>query len=291
MTLVAFANHGTHVDIATDTGGWDLMQRDGMSHVTKYSHLAHLDAVMLKQGDGQVGKVARYVLDLITERDTFDDLIEAAPGAFQRAGAGDDGAVGTVFLLGWSDHAEAFATYVLASEQNFRAHKVDRWIMPAPWSMRPSGLELRRLKAVAAHTDWGPEAAEVWPTRPPMRAPANDEEWIELANLARDERTMLGPRARVHVTGELWLSRLERGAFASRRVHQWNDTGENLRRMVTGSHHPFAQAEPCVCGSGRRWRDCCLAAWNASNGSCLCGSGQPFEDCCRVDDESVGAGI
>lgn len=291
MTLVAFVNHGTHVDIATDTGGWDSMQRDGLSYVTKFQHLAHLDAVMLRQGDGNVARTATYVLDLLGNRGTFDDLIDVAPEALTQSLRRDDqGAsrevweAGTVVLVGWSERADAFVGYELATDRGMKAHKVDRMFLPMPWTHRPGALELRRLKAVASHTDWGPAMVEAWPLRPPFTTPATDGEWLALADLAREQRALNGPAGRVHVSGSLWLSTLKRGEFSSRRVHTWDDSGDNFRRMVAGSHHPISQAAPCCyCDSGLRGRDCCLARANAEHGSCLCGSGKPFEVCCRID--------
>jgi hypothetical protein len=267
MTLIAFATYGDHAEFVTDTVSYTSGAEE-MGRCTKHATLNHLDAAVLTQGDSLFGDYAMSGANQVSGRvPTFDELVDLAPTFLAQCWAdrvaqqgGNEDAVteSVVFLIGWSDRAQAFTSHAFASEQSFKRLTVTRpWVMPAPWVARPSGLELRRMKRWMANHSRVDEAAEQWAQAPQMKAPTSIDQWVGLARLARDQRSLSGGFAHVIVAGDVFHTRLSRGAVNTQRVYTFNDAGDEFLRMVAGTYHPLALAAACSCESGKPSGECC----------------------------------
>jgi hypothetical protein len=211
---------------------------------------------------------------------SFDELVDGAPALLvdlrkfwrENSPMGDRTSVfyqSVVALIGWSDRAQEFVGYVLASAHDFEPAIPERvWAWPMPMTSRPSELELSALPD-------GPKFAaerEQWRARPPKPVPARTEDWRSLAVEVRAQRT--SGWAGTAVGGEVIHTRLERGSAISRRIYTYDDTGEEFGRMVEGTAHPVALARPCYCGSGVPFGECHISDLLAK--PCDCESGKTF---------------
>ena len=241
--------------------GCGVARRRRIGRCTKHLTINHLDAAVLTQGDSDFGDQAKVAAKIMSgEVATFDELVDSAPEWLQHTWSGHhpDACDSVVFLLGWSDRAAAFTAHAFASEQAFKPLAVTRpWVMPSPWSLRPSGLELRRLKAWHHDHPQIDQAAAAWATRPSLAAPESVEAWVDLAELCREQRALGGRFGHVFVAGDVFHTRLGRGEVHTQRVHQFNDAGDELLQMVAGTYHPLALAAACDCGTGRSFGECC----------------------------------
>ena len=284
MTLLAFALYDDRAELLTDTLSYSL-NVSSLGHHTKLMPLTHLDCVIATAGAHEFGTDVRLGLaHLGAKVETFDDLVEHTP-AVLRALHEDAPALtcSTVFLLGYSPAAERFTAHVYANDDDFTPLQVTRpWVMPAPWVVRPTDLEVSRLKAQPDDGSFerlGEQDAETWQARPPLDPPADVDEWIMLAELARAHRALDGP-FHTCIGGQLLLTRIWQGAQTTERVGVFNDTGEEFLKLVQWTRHPLAQEQPCWCGSGHRFVECALRdEWGEP---CLCKSGLTFRDCCRI---------
>ncbi len=274
MTLIAFATYGDHAEFITDTASY-THRVTHLGRTTKHLTIPHIDTAVLSQGDSDFGTaVMTGALITAAQVSTFDELIETAPGWLAalwqgRTEAPDTGppTESVAFLLGWSDTEQEFTAYAFASEQEFKAHRVNRtWVMPCPWDYRPMALELRRMRGwMADHPDVD-QAADIWSHRPPARTPQSVDEWVALAKLARQQRSVDDHFAHVIVAGDVFHTRLSRGEVATRRVHRFNDSGEEFAKMLRWTLHPTALAEPCLCESGNTYGECCAMDERAHEG-------------------------
>ena len=286
MTMIGFATYADHAEFITDST-WYTKYVEQLGVATKHTTINHLDAAVLTQGDSRFGELAKSAArQMACAVTSFDELVAGAPKwldeMLDETGRPDPA---TVFLIGWSEEAQAFRAYVCASEQDFKPLKVNQFITPAPWTIRPSGLELRRTRAyvATAHESrqalW-PQVEDIWTRQRPMTPPASTEEWVALAKLTRSQRCVDDKFAQVLVAGQVFHTRLGRGEVATRRVHDFATDGEELLTMVRNTRHPLGQMQECWCESGKAFRDCHLrCAWEEP---CGCGSGETFEVCCMV---------
>lgn len=290
MTLIAFALYDDRAELLTDTLSYSL-NFSRLGQCTKLMPLTHLDCVIATAGCGEFATDVRLGLaHLGGKMDTFDDMVEHTP-AVLKALHQDAPAMtsSTVFLLGYSPAAERFTAHVYANDDDFAPLQVTSpWVMPAPWVVRPTDLEVSRLKALP---DGGSverlrdQDAEIWLARPALEPPASVEEWIMLAEFARAHRALNGPFP-TGIGGQLFLTRIWQGAQITERVGTFNDTGDEFLRLVAWTCHPMAQEQPCWCGSGYRVVECAFREeWD---NPCLCKSGLTFRECCRIPaDETV----
>lgn len=289
MTLISFATYGDHAEFITDTT-WYTRYLEKLGLTTKHMHLTHLDAVILTQGDSEFGDYAQVsACKLGAESANFDALLRRLPDTL-RAVYGDVGVTPergpcTAFAIGYSEEAGEFVGVVHASEQAFKPLRVTQWLMPTPWTLRPSGIELRRLRESMAddvdrsRVDLLPTVEQRWSTMPKMAPPRDVDGWVELAKLANAQRT-LDNYAEVLVLGNVIHGRLERGTATTSVVHTFQHTEEELQKILASTRHPIGQMQACWCGSGETFRDCHLRDYWAD--PCGCGSGQAFQDCCLV---------
>lgn len=292
MTLIAFATNGETADIITDSliytyGGSELR------HGTKQLPLPHLDTVILTQGDSVFGDNFKgHILTMSRLAVDFDDLVNHVREEMRRVWqfARDNASAhgpsdSTAFLVGYSPARGAFAGYGFASETDFEPWLVDGLhVMPSPISYRPSRLELDRMATVLTARE-----LQLLRNRPQPQAPLDEEEWAGLAMLAREQRACMPASTgiKVFVGGSVLHTHLERGYSETTVIHTFDDSGAELQRMVSGTHHPQGQLGSCECGSGARYLDCCLA--EHLDEPCLCGSARPFRDCCMVGAQRHGA--
>lgn len=285
MTLIAFATYPDRIEFVTDTASYT----DRVTHMracTKHLILPHLDAAVLAQGDQVFGDLAgSSALQVSSQVITFDELVESAPEwltnlwemrSEERANMPDS----MVVLLGYSLMLGRFVAYAFTSEDGFAQREIPGlFVTPSPWRLAPSEIELGRFRTYVAERDDGEQLIEAWLSWDAGQPPKSVGEWVELACQVREQRAMQ-PFGHVIVAGRVLHTRLERGSVHTRRVHEFDDSGEEFLRLVAGTHHPQAQLSPCVCGSGKRALDCHLA--DELDDTCGCASGQRFRECCMV---------
>lgn len=267
MTMIGFATYGDHAEFITDTSTYTL-NVERLGRTTKHLTIAHLDAAVLTQGDTDFGVLTKLnTLTHAGEVSTFDELVENMPELLTelwQVRAGREGqtapSASVAFLLGWSDTAQEFVAFVFPSDRDFKRMQVKgTWLMPMPWSYRPTGLEMRRLRIDLSYHPQVDEAIEAWRSKPAVSRPSSVEDWIQLAQEAREQRSM-EVAGRVLVTGDVIHTRLGRGEVTTRRVHRFNDFGDELLWMLRGTKHPLAAYSPCYCDSGRPMVECCGSA-------------------------------
>ncbi len=286
MTLIAFATYGKkRAEFITDAAAYNPAA-DWTGRCTKHLTLNHLDAAVLNAGPIDFGHMSRAViLEASCTVASFDELVDGTPALlrdlrqFWRENSPSGGRSGiynrpTVVLIGWSDQAQEFVGYVFASEQDFEPTVPEGfWAQPMPWTSRPTDYHLDQLPEDDPLTA---EARERWLAMPPRSKPARLDDWRSLAIEVRAERSH--GWAAIPVGGDVTHTRLERGTVISKRIHTYNDTGEEFARMVEGTAHPVALARPCHCGSGIPFGECHIS--NLLTKPCYCESGKTFGDCC-----------
>lgn len=300
MTMVAVVVHDDHAEILTDSSAYSPTG-SALAACSKVTALPHIDAAVAVQGESAFGDVARLTVWRATSRADrvigLDALVDALPDTLaglwrNHAPTDRTPAETTVYLAGYSAREGQFAAWAFTSGEvtgePFAAVRLDApHVIPCPWSLAPDPGQLARFRAwdraEAAQDGREPmpeEHAQQWASRPAMTAPRDVAEWRDLALLVRRERS-LSLFGKVIVAGELYLTRLSRGEVTTRRIHTFDDTGEEFDAMVRGTLHPRSQVLPCVCGSGLRFIDCHLGS--ELDNPCPCGSGRDtFRRCCAA---------
>lgn len=296
MTYIAIHCTKESAEIWTDTASY-LVAGTGFRPTSKVQLIAHLDAAVTASGDGQFTNPAKFfVTQQAALAEDFDDLVGSLQPILQdlwtETGAGGpDDMWANVFVVGYSPAADSFQGWKFSSRFDFEPDPiVGLSIAPALFGTKLDRSGLAEL--AHALRDPRPEEAEVAeellaeaPTWGPLSAPESMSGWIALAQLVREERALKGPWARIWVAGQLQRTTLERGLVATMKVWDFEDTGEELVQLVTGSFHPVAQISPCICGSDSAALDCCLASF--IDQPCVCDSTRPFRDCCMVTDRDA----
>lgn len=286
MTLIAFATHGDHAEILTDTTSYTV-NGSSLAHCTKILTMPHLDAAVLAQGDAAFGTHAKVTtLEASGQVGTFDELVESAPSWLNTLWeALEPPGDAFVVLVGYSTAQDRFAAYLYASDDGFTQTEVtETWAHPMPFSARPTDLELARhrkrpgAKNMQLEIELGAIAA--WQSKPPLPRHHGVSDWRHLAKTIREQRA-LTEYGRVFVAGSVLYTRLERGQMTTRKIHEFDDHGEEFLQMIAWTFHPIAQLMACHCGSGERFVDCHLARFHDE--PCTCGmSGKTFAECCMV---------
>ncbi|GEP38583.1 hypothetical protein NPS01_22460 [Nocardioides psychrotolerans] len=297
MTLIGFATYGDRAELITDTLSY-ASNLSSLGYCTKHHTIPHLDAVVMTRGDSAFSTYATTgTLTVSQDVDDFDQLVEQAP-ALLRALWGhhtDDEhlrmASSTLYLMGYSPEQKKFTAHMFFSDQDFKHVRVHgSLVMPSPWDFAPSGYEMRLLKDSTRPHRQSLESrlvlAERWRVKPVLPRPSSVDEWRALAISVREQRT-LNPFFTILVGGQVMHCLVERGRSVTTSIHTFDDTGDELGKMVNGTCHPASQKAPCWCGSGLSFRDCHLAAYFAEGHTCDCQSGRSFEDCCRVPDSEM----
>lgn len=266
MTLIAFHVQPHRADIITDTLSYSSNASEISTGALKAHPLPQIDAVTLSQGAMELGAVWRYFVNMQLPPN-FDSLEQLAvenlpalgaeiglPGHMVDPGPAVDDAV--VFQIGYSADSGRFKASAYSRRQNWQQHDVTDLLVCMPL-------------LISDHDGHPPRSVD---------------QWIALAQRVRNERALAPIGLKVIVGGEVFHTVLERGAVTQRKVHTFDDTGEEFRRIVAGTDHPDAQLDDCTCGSGRLAVLC--HTWPPGK-ACNCRSGQQFEDCCKVTPEQI----
>lgn len=293
MTYIAIAAHRDHAEVSTDSlsysgGGCEL------SYAPKVTVLDNVNAVLTSRGGAAFGVHAGQQLAAL-DCNTFDDLLQQTRRVLRSSWAWyaqraaregmivDDLTASTVLVVGYSDTRARFCTMQFASENQFRPVEISGlFVMPTPAGFRPPEreLELRYTRMLSGGDSPGEARAEIAELRrlPQLSTPTSIDEWATLAKQVRRSRA-LGPlEDRVFLGGDVHLTRLQVDAPPTAVVvHQFDDTGDEFREMIRFTFHPAAQAEPCVCGSGRRFAECHQAPF--LDEACPCGTDALFREC------------
>jgi hypothetical protein len=292
MTLIGIATYGNSAEFITDTLSYSA-NLHSLGHTTKSQVLTHIDTAVLTQGSSAFAHLATAGMAAVAaESPTFDSLVAEASEALRVMWAsradGDWGRYGaTVFLIGYSPEVEAFRAFSFAHDRDdFAAERLDApHIMPAPYSVAPSDMELRRLTnkrpESEGHAKLITALKTVWPAKPGLAAPKNKTQWQELAKQCREQRALDPSRARTLVGGNVHHTRLSRGKVSTHIIHTYDDSGDEFLRMIADSDHPQVQLAPCPCASRKTFRECCLIPFLSED--CRCDSGETFEECCAVE--------
>lgn len=293
MTLIAIALKGQSAEIVTDTAS-NTRQGAKFRRCSKTYPIHHLDMVMTASGVSRLSSHAQWHADhAATNVDSFDELVDKAPiwMDYAKREAGIDFGEGleiaaSIFLIGYSDRAEEFVGYVLRAATDFTPEPLPAMtVQPTPMSVKISEAELDRLCVVAERmhatpTDIAGLRAR-WLNQPEVTVPRSAKDWVKLAEEVRSSRVLSGPQLRTWVAGEVVRTTLHRGRSKTEVIHQFDDTGENLRKMLDTSLHPLVQRDPCpYCYSGLPGIDCCQT--RERDAPCECGSRKIMRDCCMV---------
>lgn len=286
MTFIAISTTRHRADIATDSLSYERCAQT-LGRTTKTTTLHHIGAAVVTQGDHHFGVNATAYVAVYAENAPDFDALAAEMPAYLRdlwAQANTEQTLpdSTVYLVGYSARAESYVSVALASDHDFEPISLGAFhVTPSPLDVRPSDLELGRL----THTH--PTDLDVLRSRPAPQPPQGRGQWVDLAKRVREHRALSAPvdtGLKVLVGGEVFLTRLDRNGTTTTKVHTYDDSGEEFRRLVAGTYHPQAQLGPCHCGSGFRWVECCLRSHYDQ--ACMCQSGKTFKDCCRLTTEA-----
>jgi SEC-C motif len=294
MTLIAFSTSKNRADILTDSWSYSAGGRR-IGSDSKVHSIAHLDAASATQGSCEFDALWHLgVSAMAMHVGSFDGFVQEA-GPYLRVAWGDvrerDRTPSFVSIIGYSPEESRFKAYQFDSDSDFERQDVEQaFIIPAPVDIRPSDLELARLKGSLLAGQSESDRAEIltvfedWHQRPGLIAPTTVKGWVQLGKHARASRA-LAPSVtsglKVFVAGDLFHAVLKRGEFTTSRVHRFNDSGAEFAQLVAGTLHPVSQYGPCsFCDSGRPYVDCHLAS--RATQPCPCGSGKPFQACCSV---------
>jgi hypothetical protein len=300
MTLIAFSANKNRADILTDSwsysGGGRLIGSDSKVHA-----ISHLDMAHATQGSCVFEALWNLgAIGLAMHVGSFDGFVQEAGPYLRKAwngvGERDQREPSVVFVLGYSGEESRFRAYQFDSGSDFERQDLEApFIIPTPGDIRPSELELARLKGSLLAGQSESDRAEIltilenWHQKPGLVAPTTVKGWVQLGKHARESRAMApaDSNLKVFVAGDLYHAVLKRGEFTTTRVHRFNDSGAEFAQLVAGTLHPISQYGPCgFCDSGRPYVDCHLDSFFVTQ-SCPCGSDKPFQACCSVRAETV----
>lgn len=287
MTMIAIAVSHDRAEVMTDSLGYTRMASQ-LGRTGKSVTIPHLDTVVATQGDKFFGDQAKSTALMVAgDAFTFDELADNMREPLRelwklRLADYPDACSGWVFLAGYSPRESRFIGYWWAADNDFVQHRFDGlFVTPSPWSMLPSSVELARCEA--ALQEYQPDDVDVvvpaWSSRAPGPVPETPEQWVYLAETVRQQRATRDEGClRVLVGGDVFHTTVKRGRVLTKRIHSFNDSGEEFRRMIANTWHPQGQLAPCWCGSRKGWMQCHGA--KTLDQVCDCGSGERFRDCC-----------
>jgi hypothetical protein len=258
MTLVAIRVETDHAEILTDT------LCGGEAHIgvsSKVTVLPHIDAAVCVRGRAELAGMWLEILHghpaAVTTFDDLDPLAETLlPGIWDTVR--DKDGLGRVIHVGWSAARGRMVAMEYCSENEF------------------AGRDLTDLGFIC-HPDPSPLLIP--------NVPVSDDDWTALGELLYTRVSTLPALSgrQCPIGGDLILTRLDRGASSSRRIHTLVEVDGmaddwRIRDAMIGSVHWLGQLGPCICGSGQPWVVCCSAMW-APDDVCPCGLGRAFRDC------------
>lgn len=298
MTFIGIETTPATADIYTDTWSYMTNART-LGSYTKVLPILHLKAAVVVQGSVAFGSAWKGRADQLSETaTTFDEFNELAPERIRQAWRGAQGegradfGPALVLHVGFSSERKTFETVAFHSFTGFEPEILaGPFVHPSPLGIKPSDYELVRYAKGVVETD-NPEhrttleanfkTMTAWPLM--ADEPRTPEEWTEIAETARQDRSIrmtVASQMKILVGGELHRTRLSMvGGIYQQRIHSFNDQGEELAQVVRGTAHPLAQLAPCSCGSDKMQLECCTAPY--LDEPCQCGSGANLRACCAV---------
>lgn len=295
MTMTVVHTDGDQAQIMTD----GLAYNGSMTYIkatpeAKATVLEGINTAVASRGSyvlGQRWKRAAAYLTAEGYVDGFDTFVEHVPTLLRRIIDEDTSAVGRynartgeyeapaveAYAVGWSPSAERFRAFVWHSQDPGGPTGEEitgaLHVVPAPVGCPPSTVEQRVRERNGEK-----------PLREgkPAPAPWTDEQWRLLAKVVHKSRAQarIGSGLKIPIGGDVTLTTLTRSGVDQRVIHRY--TAEDFEAMIAGTLHPMIQLGPCdQCDSGKRLVDCCLH--KVFDEPCLCGSGETFGDCCKVD--------
>jgi hypothetical protein len=271
MTMVAIQVGPDHAEVVADSMSYTY---DGqrIAATRKLALLERQRAVMVSQGDHGFHidwylHVAEHVEDQAADFDQAVDAYDGQIGGVWDAYVERCEALGeqraepsTAFLVGWSPAAGRFRAYAWSSSLNMeRIELTDPYVMPAPIpTYRPGPIEIADRDALlAAHVADGLDPANatetarhfgLWDQAPPLPWIPNVETWTQLSKLVRLNRAVAcrGTGLQVYVGGDVVHAHLTRGDAVFRRIHRFDDTGDEFRAMMAGT--PWAETSALQVG-------------------------------------------
>lgn len=302
MTLIAVHATDDHAEIVTDTLSYTATQRH-LRRTSKVLLVPHLDAALTTHGSAEFSTYWEVKALRLGAVD-FDEFLDKAPVALREVweeltmiaehrnaihGGNRLPPRSTAICVGYSPAQGRFRAVGFSTDTDFAPDEIDGvWVVPSPLHARPSDFELARIDELFGQLLEEPDKARgALRCLPPLEPPESVLGWRTLAVVIRRTRALADMYSglKMYVGGDVIHTRLERGLATQRRIHTFDDTGEEFARMMAGSLHPAGQLGACSCGSGRRLVECCLEAIYAD--PCPCGSGSRFADCCRVTVEDA----
>lgn len=286
MTLIAFVAKRDSALIMTDSVSYTA-NASQLSLATKVLPMAHLDAAVLAQGDQLYGWGAKVsALAWSGSVSSFDQLAAESAQWLPPWDEAEQHRDAGVTLVGYSPQAERFIAWQYDSANGFTPERIEgMYCYPATFTMRPSAYEKRRqhhlLDPYPDEIDRAKVAGalDTWNTKPATLVPRTPEAWVQLAVDIRRQRA-LEQWDKVIVAGDVFLTELGRGTLSTRRIHSYDDAGEEFQQLVRGTAHPQGQLGACPCNSGRTYLACCLA--DHLDDPCDCLSGRTMRECCMV---------
>lgn len=292
MTLIAISVDDAGAQILTDTWSYSPAA-SRIGRVSKVLSLPHLDLAVATQGSQHFGlvwdSIAAVLSTQVQDFDEFDhrSVASLAVAWAETLESNPDASRSVAFHVGWSAAAGRFVAVAHASDNGFQPEPLDElFVHPSPLSVRPSEIEARHLAALIGDDELGQANLEVLRGRPVPQPPDDMAGWASLALAAR-ERAMLpaATRLKTLVGGTAMLTTLTREGVMTYKLLEFDDTGDELAKVLAGSMHPIGLAGPCPCGSGGTYRECCVE--KHIDDPCLCGSGRSSGLCCAVTTSTV----
>lgn len=291
MTLIGISLRQEHVEVLTDTAACLRGFSGRLFHCDKIAVLPHRDAAILTAGGHYFGSKVRVALEDLASLVSFEQILPLAPETLRELYAdhlsqGHAERPQRVFLIGLSETADSFVGFTYDAEEDFNPRPLEPvHLQPMPNSHRPCPADVAAFLREAetdglGEQDLAAEIAADWSELPPFPRPKDAFEWGRTALYVR-EHCALQEFNKTMVAGSAYLTRIERGSVTTVHLLDFNDTGDELRRLVRGTQHPVAQLDVCPdCDSGKAYLDCHLA--DQIDQPCGCGSGEPFRRCCMV---------
>lgn len=288
MTLTAIDAQVDHAVLITDGLVCSFNNRRVSFDGRKGLVLPSINAAVASQGTVDAGQAWEQAAPIVAAEtgdfDRFVDYVSEWMDGTEPKGPHTS----VLYAVGWSPSRGRFTAYAWAYAGSDVCRRWDLTdelhIFPTPLDLPPSPLELARAADINREYEQAGWSMRVtYPPAEPIRGPLSARAWAEVVRRVRRTRSLVDKRTGLHVAigGTVTLTRLHRDQPAeSTVIHQFDDTGAELVRMMQFTQHPTSQLGPCPCGSGELYTDCHQPGPDTD---CTCESGRRFGDCCRID--------
>lgn len=260
MTLLAYRLEEEYVEVVTDTL---TVADDGavIDHAPKVRYAPHLEVLVAGTG-------LEFVLKMVGDHvagigsGSIDDVIPAAAvaarAAAQMCAEAGHASPTVLYLFGWSPCRRRYVgSLMLGGDKE-------------PWEREWQPIDAL-LENPAYRGDGAGGSCRIWPHALQESFNVADETpssvlgWVDLAEKLRVRMIDTPPEQRVIFGGQLIYSRLEAGGITQRRIHTFDDDGDDFARLLAGSANRrgaphrwtgVGRNDPCPCKSGKKWKQC-----------------------------------